>query len=55
MIHPEEQLHTKIEAISKTLKEAHKIARETDGQRDTDIRYLLSLAIQDLNYLKREI
>ena len=48
-------MHTKIEAITKTLVEAHKIARETDSQRDTDIRYLLSLAIQDLNYLKREV
>lgn len=55
MTHPEDQIHTKIEAITKTLVEAHKIARGVDSQRDTDIRHLLSIAIQDLNYLKREV
>jgi len=55
MIHTEEQIHKKIEVICSTVKKAHKIARESDTERDTDLRYLLSLALQDLDYLKREI
>jgi hypothetical protein len=55
MIHTEEQIHQKIEVICSTVKKAHKIARESDAERDTDLRHLLSLALQDLDYLKREI
>jgi hypothetical protein len=52
MKHTKKQLHTKLEAITQTIKQAYKQSEQPEL---VGLHSLLAIALQDLAYLRREI